>query len=216
MQYLADPPPQHHPPSPMGVTENEGSLEISQEKKSPVPDLRPLGYRISWGELTQKGTANILFGKIVLKTTCKWRKFGRGQASKFIYLDPPLLTLLEGAHKIQCFIYLLGSVADLGGAPQARVPKAQNFVNFMHLLENLVKIVWWRPYGGSASPPARNPGSAPGSSNYWLRGLFIKQKVTKKVTSHFVEFVVKQNRVCLVLFDLTLVKQWINTNFQKN
>ena len=39
--------------------------------------------------------------------------------------------------------YTTGISGRSRGAPQARVPKAQNFVNFMHLLENLVKL-----YGG--------------------------------------------------------------------
>ena len=50
-----------------------------------------------------------------------------------------------------------------GGAPGARPPTAQHFLNFMQFFKKFGKIICWRPPRGLAPPPTENPGSAPGS-----------------------------------------------------
>ena len=53
------------------------------------------------------------------------------------------------------------AVADLGGAPGARPPTAQNFLDFMQFFGKSDKIVCWRP------PPPRV--GAPSYRESWIR-----------------------------------------------
>ena len=48
------------------------------------------------------------------------------------------------------------------GAPGARPPMAQNFLNFMQFFAKFGKIICSCPPGGLSPPPMGNPGSAPG------------------------------------------------------
>ena len=136
----------------MGVTENEGSLEISQENKITSTGSKTSRIQDLLGRANPEEDRQHIIRQSCPENYIQMKKIRPGAGIK-IYLSRSAAVNFAGGGVIRfnvlsTFWLHYWNQWQIKGAPQARVPKAQNFVNFMHLLENLVKLYVGGPMEG--------------------------------------------------------------------